>query len=649
MPRNELTWGRTDYVYTAIVIVFTLLLYRDTLSYEGIYDDNMCCLKNPAIRPSKTTLFDILKQDFWGVNINDAQSNTQWRPLTTLTYRIDYVLWCQNDPRNTYGNTTGIMLNDSPCLRGWRITNLSLAALVSALVYATSRLVAGIGPSAALFAGLLFAAHPVHIESYATLYGRADVICAALHLAACCLAARKHFVPAFLLGLLSITAKESGLGTLLAIPLCAWMTPYTSQSPKKQEKRVQEAKSSWTLVSFIRNLVSNPNFPGKAFSVGAALAGSVVAVRRSLISRWGPPMSWVDNPYAFLPDSATSRWLSITHIHARYLLWLFAPLGHSPNYGWDTIPPVMSPQDPRNIITAIAYAFLLAGVMVSLVRGWWREVALIVWAGALFLPASNVFFYVGTAFADRLLYLPTVPFCILAGTLFHRIKANFGRAKIFGAKILFVLLATAAAVVVAMATLTTAARLPAWRNGGAVWEAAEKQFPRNVVAVHNLALDRQMHNRQEEAAALFGRLADIMESSEFEEARNDKLGNTGREAKLWAEHSAEAQRKMKETDPAAVLELVKGAVKDLEEGKALVEPFALMRDVLLSGVMENSQEIEDWILKNTFALHMKHNRVRDLFQIVRVHVIPRRKELFLDWSVPKEILDVIAPMIDGEL
>ena len=380
-------------------------------------------------------------------------------------------------------------------------------------------------------------------------------------------------------------------------------------------------------------------------------------------------MSWMDNPYAFLPPTFLSRWLSIAHIHARYLLWLFAPLGHSPNYGWDSIPPVVALGDPRNALTAAAYLLLAAGAAASLARRWWREAALIAWAGALFLPASNVFFYVGTAFADRLLYLPSVPFCLLLGSLFHRAlqsvaaaaASRIGKAeaqaktktkiktKTKAAAAATVLLLAAAWAVVAAAALTTAERLPAWKNGGTVWEAAERQFPRNAVAMYNLALDRQMHNRQGEAAALFQRLAETLEGSEFEEPRRDKLVKTGREARLWAEMSAKAQERLRKEDPKVVLALVKEGLKQIEEGKALVEPFALMRDVLLSGVMEGSQEVEDWVLKNTFALHVKHNRVRDLFQIIRVHVIPRRKRLFLDWSVPKEIMDLIAPTIDGEV
>ena len=36
---------------------------------------------------------------------------------------------------------------------------------------------------------------------------------------------------------------------------------------------------------------------------------------------------------------------------------------------------------------------------------------------APFLPASNIFFYVGTFIGERLLYLPSVGFCMLVANL----------------------------------------------------------------------------------------------------------------------------------------------------------------------------------------------------------------------------------------
>ena len=36
-----------------------------------------------------------------------------------------------------------------------------------------------------------------------------------------------------------------------------------------------------------------------------------------------------------------------------------------------------------------------------------------------FLPASNIFFYVGTVLAERLLYIPSMGYCIYAGYVLY--------------------------------------------------------------------------------------------------------------------------------------------------------------------------------------------------------------------------------------
>ena len=731
---------KKDAAAAIAVAVITILTYRETLDFKGIYDDNYCCIGNPGTRPDKTTLLDMLQEDFWGADINGPSSNTQWRPLTVYTYRMDHTLWCRGDPQNAYGGngTAGAVavavFTDSPCLRGSRGTNLVLGALAAALAYAACRVVCGLSLAPALFGALLFALHPVHIESHATLYGRADVLCAALHLAACCLAAVSESLSgmgaALVLGLLSVTAKESGLATLVVAPLCAWISKlslvaansdnngtktFAPQNGVSKGKKVTSAETTTTTtttteateaveggaegtVKTAKTVNSDNNgtktfapqngvskgkkvisaetaarsAPWGALGCGAALACGVVVLRHTLVERWGPPIGWMDNPYAFLPPTRASRWLSLGYIQARYLLWLFCPLTHSPNYGWNAIPYVEGIADPRNALTALAYLTLLGSTLLFLCLRWWRELALVAWGVGLFLPASNVFFYVGTAFADRLLYLPSIPFCLLAACLVQRVihSKNVFKCdnincknkikKVWWAVTVF---CTATLLMAAHVTLT---RLPHWRDGASVWAATQKQFPDNVVALHNLGLEAQTANRQEEAAALFAHMADILEAAPFPQIRGDRLVKTGREVSDWTLRSANTQKAIMQAGPAAAAAAVREAVESIRENKKENDNnnnknknenkskseaglFALLRDVLLSGVLAEHWEAEDDVLKAALAVHLEYRREKDLFQIVRVHVLPRRKQLFGNTTVPDMVVNVIAPMIDGEL
>ena len=103
----------------------------------------------------ETPWTNILYDDFWGTLLTHSGSHKSFRPLCTLSFRLNYAL---------HG------------LRPWgyHLLNLLLHGLVTGLFTAFSRPLLGTGPWS-LLAGLLFASHPVHTEAVAGVVGRADV------------------------------------------------------------------------------------------------------------------------------------------------------------------------------------------------------------------------------------------------------------------------------------------------------------------------------------------------------------------------------------------------------------------------------------------------------------------------------------------
>ena len=62
----------------------------------------------------------------------------------------------------------------------------------------------------------------------------------------------------------------------------------------------------------------------------------------------------VENPIAFLTDP-TSIWLSIIHLHYRYVILLLFPRTLSVDYSFNCIPVVLDASDPRIIAPLILY------------------------------------------------------------------------------------------------------------------------------------------------------------------------------------------------------------------------------------------------------------------------------------------------------
>lgn len=187
----------------------------------------------------------------------------------------------------------------------------------------------------------------------------------------------------------------------------------------------------------------------------------------------------VENPIPFA-ESRLTRVLSTGYLHARYFWLLVMPLHLSADWSFSCIPLVEACTDVRNLATLALYCYLLhtalAAQPLSLLRQLWglarlaagaepphqhtqaASVAaaangtpaaaqpveggavgkavpgsgpaaascarsrwrLMVLAGlvvAPFFPASNVLFYVGTFIGERLLYSPSIGFCLLAAEL----------------------------------------------------------------------------------------------------------------------------------------------------------------------------------------------------------------------------------------
>ncbi|KAI7844666.1 hypothetical protein COHA_001755 [Chlorella ohadii] len=140
----------------------------------------------------------------------------------------------------------------------------------------------------------------------------------------------------------------------------------------------------------------------------------------------------VENPIPFATSSLTRK-LTTGYLHARYAGLLLAPVQLSADWSYACIEYVSSLADPRNLATLLLYSLLaylaLAARPWRVLQEWsghreeapgpaersarWR---LAVLAGLLvgpFFPASNVLFYVGTFIGERLLYFPSVGYCLL--------------------------------------------------------------------------------------------------------------------------------------------------------------------------------------------------------------------------------------------
>ena len=81
--------GGSNMRSASLVILVALASYIPTLwSCEFVFDDVEAISNNMDVH-GRTSLLSLLRNDFWGVPINDPSSHGSYRPLTVVTFRLD--------------------------------------------------------------------------------------------------------------------------------------------------------------------------------------------------------------------------------------------------------------------------------------------------------------------------------------------------------------------------------------------------------------------------------------------------------------------------------------------------------------------------------------------------------------------------------
>eukprot|EP00064_Thunnus_orientalis_P000231 superscaffoldBa00000011_g231 len=360
----------------------------------------------------ETPWTNIFYDDFWGTLLTHSGSHKSYRPLCTLSFRLNHAVgglepW------------------------GYHLVNVAFHGAVTGLFTSLARLLLG-GGLWSLLAGLLFASHPIHTEAVAGIVGRADegaalffllsLLCYIRH---CKL--RGHAGPwrlvAWFLGSLGCAAcsmlwKELGV-TVLAVSalydICVFHRLKLRQVIMLLYKR------------------NNVHLLLNVFLL-AAWGAVLLACRFYWMGNKPPNFSNSDNPAAD-SHSLFTRTLTFFYLPA-INFWLFL-CPHTLSFDWsmDALPLIRSLADWRNFHTAAFYLGLLLLAWFSL---WTHQTAKGKETNGLlaipFLPATNLFFYVGFVIAERVLYIPSMGFCLLVAvgmrSLYVRLRRRSSRTML---------------------------------------------------------------------------------------------------------------------------------------------------------------------------------------------------------------------------
>jgi tetratricopeptide (TPR) repeat protein len=172
-----------------------LAAFAHTLAYRFVFDDEGQILRNPWLR-NWSQLGSIFTTDVWRFN-NPGGITNYYRPLHMVLYMAGYALFGLSST-------------------GYHALNLGLHALCTVLVAAVGMRVTGSRWIAAA-GGLVFALHPIHVESVTWIAAVTDPLCAAFYFGALYLHLRDseegrpfgaRTLPGPILFLLALLSKE---------------------------------------------------------------------------------------------------------------------------------------------------------------------------------------------------------------------------------------------------------------------------------------------------------------------------------------------------------------------------------------------------------------------------------------------------------
>lgn len=430
-PRRALSVdSRSRWIGVALVFAVAALVYANSLSNGFAYDDVHIVQNNEAVH-ELSRVAELVTSPYWPGEHGETLG--LWRPAATAVYAVQWAVG---------GGTPFI----------FHLVNVLLHATVSALVLLLLLRLMPLTP--AMAGALLFAVHPVHVEAVANVVGFAELLTAFTMLASCLLYLRSEGRPGW--------RTVAGISVLFAIGMLT-------------KESAATLPALLVLLDAYRRDLRLLDLPAY-LKPRLALFGSIVAVGALVLTARSMVLSGFPTP---LPPMGAELLTEIPRVWTVPVLWLhyvrllFFPMDLSADYSPGVINVAVGWGWQSVLGLGLGLAFLAlawhswrSGKDTD-GRGSDRAVGLgILWFIVAILPASNVLFLTGTLMGERLLYMPSIGFCIAAGWVFHTLLAR-RRAAVQVGFLAVVLLFSA----------RTLARNPTWASMKSVFQAMVREHP----------------------------------------------------------------------------------------------------------------------------------------------------------------------------
>ena len=357
------------YLPAFICFIFAFLLYSNTIMHTYVMDDNSAVFKNWVVKKGVEGIPIILKTPYrYGVNF---LSDNLYRPLSQIMFAIEWQLSPDNPHLSHFFN---ILFYALSCFLLFIVLRKYLSKVHSLIPFLIT---------------MLYAAHPIHTEVVANIKSR-DEIMSFFFLMATLIFLHSWFtknkiinlILAFLMFVFSIFSKEGVITMIFLFPIMGWY--------------FTEAKFKSILT-------------GSLILILPAIC--YILVRQTILSKYSTSseIPIVDNFLIAAHDPVT-HFATAIMLLGKYLLLIIIPYQQVSDYSFNQIP-IVGLTDVYFIISFIVYVALGFYFIKNIKK---RDPLVF---GILFFLItlslySNILFNIGSSFAERFMFLPSLGFCI---------------------------------------------------------------------------------------------------------------------------------------------------------------------------------------------------------------------------------------------
>jgi tetratricopeptide (TPR) repeat protein len=360
----------------------TAAIYANSLPGDFVFDDKQIVQDNPRlIKPSRWK--EIWTRDYWARDNAPSWEarDLLYRPLALQTFAWNH----RFGPSPWHFHVVNVLIYTFVTLGVWRLA-LQLFE----------------DPRSAFLGAMIFAVHPIHTEAVANLVGRSELLCSGFMLAALICwdidAARSRLGWAAL-GLLAaaggLLSKETALCLApTAVVLDLWRrrrSPIGAQRRTYWRSRALRCYAPFAVVLGLYLIV-------RFYACGGGLRS--------------PLIHEIDNP--LVAADFRGRVLGGFAVLGKYASIFVYPAQLCGDYSFNSFPA----PDELSTPATMAGLFTACAVVASVAISWRRRRELVMLMGLFIFPyllISNTFTLIGTIFAERIFFWPSLPLCLALG------------------------------------------------------------------------------------------------------------------------------------------------------------------------------------------------------------------------------------------